>query len=76
MRYKTLQPFWQKIKNVQRNEYFYVGNTGVNPKYMGRGIMSYYMVMEMITYMKYLGFKYAVSNAINNIAKRFIGRLS
>ncbi|KAM3137353.1 hypothetical protein pb186bvf_010533 [Paramecium bursaria] len=76
MRYKTLKPFWEKMQNIQKNEYFYVGNTGITPKYMGRGIVSYYMVLEIISYLKYQGYKYAVSNAINSIAKRFIGRLS
>lgn len=43
---------------------------------MGKGIVSYYMVLEMISYMKYQGYRYAVSNAINSIAKSYIGRLS
>ncbi|KAM3137350.1 hypothetical protein pb186bvf_010530 [Paramecium bursaria] len=76
MRYKTLQPFWEKIKNVQPNEYFYVGNSGIKPKYMGRGVVFSTMVLEMLYFLRNIGYQYGVSNAINFIAKKFIAKIS
>ena len=43
---------------------------------MGTGIISYYMIFEMITYLaKEYGFKYGLANAINTLAKKYLGRL-
>ena len=76
MRYKTLQPFWEKFKNVQHNQYFYVGNSGIKPNYMGRGVVFSTMILEMLYFLRNIGFKYGTSNAINIIAKKFIAKIS
>ena len=56
MRYKTLHPFWEKVKNVKLYEYFYVGNSGIKPKYMGKGVVFSTMVLEMLYFLKNIGY--------------------
>ncbi|KAM3137363.1 hypothetical protein pb186bvf_010543 [Paramecium bursaria] len=76
MRYKTLEPFWNKVKTVKQYEYLYGGSTAVKPKYMGTGIISYYMIQEITTHLvKEYGFKSGLANAINTIAKKYLARL-
>ena len=43
---------------------------------MGRGMISYYICLEVISYMRSIGYKYALVNAINHIAKRLFEKLS
>lgn len=43
---------------------------------MGKGIVFSTMILEMLYFLKNIGYQYGVSNAINFIAKKFIGKLS
>ena len=43
---------------------------------MGKGIVFSTMILEMLYFLKNVGYQYGVSNAINFIAKRFIGKMA
>ena len=53
-----------------------MGNSGIKPKYMGQGVVFSTMVLEMLYFLKNIGYKFGVSNAINFIAKKFIGKIA
>ena len=76
MRYKTVLPFWQKFPNIKEYEYAYSGSLGIHPIYMGKGVVSYQMMEALLSYMKTLGYKFGVGNAINEIAKRVFSNIA
>ncbi|KAM3144063.1 hypothetical protein pb186bvf_003827 [Paramecium bursaria] len=76
MRYKTVLPFWEKFPNIKEFEYCYSGSLGIHPKYMGKGVVSYYMMQALLLHMKQLGYKFGVGNAINDIAKRVFANIA
>ena len=43
---------------------------------MGKGVVFSSMVLEMLYFLRNIGYKYGVANAINLIAKKFIGKIS
>ena len=43
---------------------------------MGRGVVFSTMILEILYFLRNIGYKYGASNAINFIAKRFIAKLA